>query len=434
MATKKGILSATTGLLSFALAYWILDSSKLFYCINIGFVLSLISLLLFHAIKKIKWESIVKKDFLKIFFIIIFFSLISLPIIDQLTNLTKGDNTQPKLNEKRVLAEYKSLDEIAMNKFPSSFTDYYNDNFGLRNLLISNNNYFKTIHFGMSSNDNVIIGNGGWMFYNNSNSLNDHLGKVQLSSKQLSNIKKNLLARKKYLSSKGIKYYVAFFPDKMGVYKDNMPSDFQLVDTTRWDQLITYLKGSGLEIVDVRKPMRKSKESGVHLYQKSDSHWNHNGALIASTEIIKTLKKDFPKIPSPKNIDDYEIKEESKRDGGDLSDLLGVKSYLNKRWFHYTLKNDKNPKVSEIIKEYQFYKEPYKATFSFKKPIDAPSLLVFNDSFISYIYAHLGDYFSESNFFWTYDFRKDLIEKESPDIVLSMLVERQILELGKDPL
>lgn len=432
MFTKKIILSILSGLVSFVFAYWILDSSKLFYCINIGLILSIFILFLFNTISRVKWEAVNKKNIYKIVFIFLFIGLISIPVIQQMTGFIKGHAMQPKLNEKRVLASYKSIGEVGVNKFPENYTDYYNDNFGLRNLLISNNNYFKTIHFGISSNDNVLIGKQGWMFYNNLNSLKDHLGKVKLTPEQLLNIKNNLLTRKNYLKEKGIKYYVAFFPDKMGVYKDKMPSKYQLVDTTRWDQLITYLEGSGIEIIDIREQMKKTKESGVHLYQKSDSHWNHNGGLVASNEIIKKLKQDFPNIPSPYTVNEYEVKEEIKNNGGDLADLLGVKKYLDKRWFNYNLKNKLNTKISKKVNEYQFYKEPYKATFTFSNPIKAPSLLVFNDSYISYIYPFLGDYFSKSNFFWTYDFRKDLIEKEQPDIVLSMLVERQIQELANN--
>ena len=434
MFRKKIILSIITCVISIAFAYWLLDASKLFYCINIGGLLVIVILLLLNTIRKIKWETIRKADISKLVFIVLFFVLISLPVVQQLTGFIKGSSMHPKLNEKRVLAKYPSIKNQDINNFPESYTDYYNDNFGLRNFLISNNNYFKTIHFGISSNDNVIIGKEGWMFFNSSNSLKDHLGEIKLTEKELFNIKKNLLARKDYLNKKGINYYICFFPDKMGVYKDMMPSKYKLVDSTRLDQLKAYLAGSGLEIIDVRNQMKNARDSGVHLYQKSDSHWNHNGGLVASTEIINTIKKDFPDLQSPYSVNDYEVKEEIKNQGGDLANLLGVKNYLNKRWFTYKLKQDPNPKIFKKVNEYQFYKEPYKATFTYSKPIKAPRLLVFNDSFISYVYSHLGDYFSRSNFFWTYDFRKDLIEKESPDIVLSLLVERQLQKLAKDPL
>lgn len=434
MIRKKIILPLITTLLIFGFTYWLLDSSKLFYCINIGVILVIIMLFLFNTIRKIEWEAVNKRSSFKIVFIVLFFMLISLPVVQQLNGFIKGSSMHPKLNEKRVLANYKSINNLDINKFPESYTEYYNDNFGLRNLLISHNNYFKTIHFGISSNEKVLLGKDGWMFFNSSNSLKDHLGEIKLTNKQLLNIKQNLLARKKYLNKKGIKYYIAFLPDKMGIYKEMMPSKYKLVEKTRLDQLVTYMEGSGIEIIDVREQMKKAKDSGVHLYQKSDSHWNHNGGLVASTEIINTIKKDFPNLSSPYGINDYEVKEEIKNKGGDLADLLGVKNYLSKRWFNYKLKHDSNPKISKKVNEYQFYKEPYKATFTYVKSINTPRLLVFNDSFISYVYPHLGDYFSRSNFFWTYDFRKDLIEKEKPSIVLSMLVERQILKLAKDPL
>jgi hypothetical protein len=81
---------------------------------------------------------------------------------------------------------------------------------------------------------------------------------------------------------------------------------------------------------------------------------------------------------------------------------------------------------------YNIYNEAYKATFIYQKEDKSlPKILIFNDSFVSYIHGFLGDYFSRSVFLWTHDFRKDIIQKEQPQIVLHIIVERSIEELGK---
>ena len=349
--------------------------------------------------------------------------------MQQLTGFSKAEHLNPSLNEKRVMSAYKPIKLGHLKDFPQDFSDYFKDHFGFRNFLISTNNFIKTIHFKVSAKKEVIIGNEGWMFYDNAGSIADHLGKNKLNEEQLELIKDKLLAKKKSCEAQGAKFYLAFFPDKMSIYDEHLPSKYEFVSSTRWDQLISYLKDYDVEVIDSRAEFRSQK--GTQLYQKSDSHWNHNGGYLAHKNIISHLRKDFPHLLAPHEKEAYNIRVEEHPQGGDLAMLLGVKNDLTSTWFNYELKNDPKPKQSDIHPEYQFYKEEYRNTFGFKKAIDAPKLLTFNDSYISYIYPFLGDYFSESHFFWTYDFREDLIQKEKPDIVLYMLVERQIEVLMK---
>ena len=61
-----------------------------------------------------------------------------------------------------------------------------------------------------------------------------------------------------------------------------------------------------------------------------------------------------------------------------------------------------------------------------------PRLLNFHDSFSSYTRNFLGTSFSKSSFVWTHDFRKDIIEKENPNVVLHTIVERSLSQLAND--
>jgi|SaaInlV_125m_DNA_1040241.scaffolds.fasta_scaffold00064_34 alginate O-acetyltransferase complex protein AlgJ len=411
--------------------YFLLDKSPLFYCANIGLILFISLPLIFWRILKLKLRELKKDQIGKLVFVFVFFVIICFPLIDQLTSVSKDSKFEFKMNEKRILSRYESLEFDEIDSFPNMFTNFFNDHFGLRSMFISTNNYVKTVNFGISSTKKVILGSNDWLFYNDCNSLQDHLGNISLSDGQLNKISLNLLKRKAYLKARGIEYFVAFLPDKMGIYSSDLPAKYNTVDTTRIDQLIDFVADKGIKIIDVRSQFLKAAKSGKQLYQKNDSHWNKNGGLIASQVIIDNIKKKMNTIREPYSSEDYEITEKEKR-GGDLSNLLGLYDFLPGKRFDYKLKDKSNPKKNIVEPKYAIYKKEYKHTFVHERDINTPKLLVFNDSFISYIHGFLGDYFSRSVYVWSHDFRKDFIEIEKPDIVLHMFVERSIMELGKN--
>ena len=411
--------------------YLLLDKSPLFYCVNIGLILFISLPLIFWRILKLKLRELKKDQIGKLVFVFVFFVIICFPLIDQLTGVSKDSKFEFKMNEKRILSKYESLEFDEIDSFPNMFTNFFNDHFGLRSMFISTNNYVKTVNFGISSTKKVILGDNDWLFYNDHNSLQDHLGNISLSDGQLNKISLNLLKRKAYLKARGIEYFVAFLPDKMGVYSSDLPAKYKTVDTTRIDQLIDFVADKGIKIIDVRSQFLKAAKFGKQLYQKNDSHWNKNGGLIASQVIIDNIKKKMNTIRDPYSSEDYERAEKKKR-GGDLSNLLGLYDFLAGKKFDYKLKDKSNPKKNIVEPKYAIYKKEYKRTFIHERDINTPKLLVFNDSFISYIHGFLGDYFSRSVYVWSHDFRKDFIEIEKPDVVLHMFVERSIMELGKN--
>lgn len=430
MRKNKGLYFFISALLALFISFKVLDSSPLFYCINITWVMLFLSILIFNSFNRLTCFFLKVKNLKKIIFLLFFIGIISIPIVQQLTKFATLEALNPKLNEKRNLVGFTPFKLGGLKSFPNEYTNFFNDNFGFRSFLISLNNYCKTIGFGISSNKDVIIGEKGWLFSDKNGSLKDHTGRLKLTEEELISIKKSLIEKNKYLKKRGIKYYVTFFPDKMSIYPENMPSKYNMVEDSRWSQLIKYMKNTDLNIIDLRPALNSNKYNN-QLYQKTDTHWNTNGGYIAHKEIIKKIREDFTYVREPYKIESYEIDKKVINNGGDISNLLGVKPYMDRVVYNFKLKDDKEPKKRNMVPAYQFYNENYKATFGMKKNIVAPKLLTFNDSFISYIYPFLGDYFSECQMFWLHDFREDLIEKENPDIVITMFVERRIMKLLK---
>lgn len=367
-------------------------------------------------------------DIKKLIFVVAFFCFIAVPSIQMLTNFVDVGEVE-SFDEKRKMATWDEIETSSMDTIVATFENYYKDNFGFRDLLISLNNRWKVQHFKISPSESVIIGKEGWYFLDAANSVNDHTGRVKLEPNYLKDLKANLLYKKEYIEKQGGKFYLVVLPDKMSVYSRHMPKLERGSNVTRFDQILDYCKGSGVQILDIRPAMIKAGESDL-IYQKTDSHWNNNGGFIAYQEIMKRLKKDFPSVEYY-NHDQYNITE-SVVHTGDLTTLVGVMNYEDNLQFAYAPKQGVYNGKMELLEKYQNYKLGYKATFSyFNSTLKQPKLMVMNDSYINYIHSFLGDHFSESHYFWTQNFDESTVDEIQPNIFIQLIVERSLESIVK---
>jgi hypothetical protein len=289
------------------------------------------------------------------------------------------------------------------------------------------NNRWKVQQFKVSPIETVLIGSEGWYFITIKNSVEDHTGKIKMKEEDLHSIRENLEYKRDYIESRGGKFYLVVLPDKMSVYSRYLPYLNQGENPTRFDQILKYCDGSGVEIVDMRAELQARSEREL-VYQKTDSHWNKNGGFVGYQVIMERLKKDCPKL-NAYSRDQFNTAKEGTRTG-DLTTIVGVAAYEeNVRFFYETKPNVYRGKV-ELLEKFQDYNVSYKATFSFLNPtLQEPKLMVINDSYINYVYPFLGNHFSESHYFWSHDFREELVDEIDPDIFIQLIVERSLPDI-----
>lgn len=367
----------------------------------------------------------------KFIFVAAFFGFIAMPSIQMLTNFVTLNEVE-SFDEKRKLAKWEDIQISQVDSLISSFESYFKDNFGFRNHFISLNNRWKIRHFKVSPNKSVIVGKEGWYFLNANNSKEDHSGNRKFKTKELEELKENLLYKKEYIEKHGGKFYLVVLPDKMTVYSQYLPLSMQNSNGTRFDQFLAYFKGSQIDILDIRSALIDESKKKI-VYQKTDSHWNHNGGFRAYQEIIKHLKKDFPSL-NPYDINHFDIVKKTKHTG-DLTTIVGVKNYEDNLRFYYNLKPNIYKGKAEFLEKYQGFSVSYQATFSYFNPtLKQPKLMVLNDSYINYIHAFFGNHFSESHYFWHQNFIEAQVDEIHPDIFIQMIVERSIEDIVKSDL
>lgn len=360
-----------------------------------------------------------------IFTTISFIVLVSLPMMIKLPIF--NFNTNNENNEKRALAQKPDFKMINLLEFPKAYEEYFNDNFGFRQLLIKWNNFFKVnICNSSPSISNVILGKEGWLFYAGERVIEDFSCTIPFSEEELIKIKMIQEEREQWLKNQGISYYIVIPPNKHTIYSEYLPIN-RVGEISRLDQVISYLKkNSHLKIIDLRSELFKEKEHHL-LYYMTDTHWNDLGAFFAYQKVISEIKAEYPQI-KPLVLTDFSINSQI-ANGGDLALMLSMSDSLKEE--RYVLAPKKEIKAKDGAQgNYQDPSYPgRKAVIKVTNDNNLPNLVMFRDSFSTALIPYLSENFNRSSYFWTHSFVPEVILKEKPNIVILETVERYIHNL-----
>ncbi|NBG64501.1 DHHW family protein [Acidiluteibacter ferrifornacis] len=335
----------------------------------------------------------------------------------------------PKDNRSRENRELASFPDLNVNiwRIPKNFDKYYNDHFPFRNELRFIGNYVKFHAFNMSPKPDVVrIGKEGWLFNAAEDVVQLNRGAVLYSNDQLDKIKSSLEAKATLLEQYGIAYYLVIPPMKHRVYPEYLPNSLkQVSNTTKWKQLINYLKeNSFIRLIDPYETLVHLKKDHIVYYQ-TDTHWNRLGAFYVYQLIINRIREDFPQISPTLSIQDFIV--ETKVDSsGDLVGLIDMKNTFARTTYYLTPKNSSEHVLLNIgvnmegESNFMYYIHENK---------NQPRMLLYRDSYSEYLRSHLAEHFSYSGIVWGNRLNDKRILQEKPDIIIHEMMERFIDDL-----
>ena len=177
----------------------------------------------------------------EILWILIFALLFGSPFVSWFF-LKNSVDTQNYENREVTEMPKISLEEYA--QFPQQYETYFNDNIPWRNQLISLNSGLDLFAFRDSSNENVLIGKDGWLFFTGgTNPVEQSTGQRLLSEDDLEKIAGQLTLVQRWVQSRGEKFIFFLAPNKETIYREKLPeSETVVTDETEAFQLINYLK------------------------------------------------------------------------------------------------------------------------------------------------------------------------------------------------
>lgn len=337
----------------------------------------------------------------KIVYIILFLLIISFPCISMLWY------EAPENVENRVLSQQPDIikdKKLNINYF-NQLSSYINDNFGYRQELVNSYAVIQEKLFNTSTQDIVIVGNDGWLYFNST--VNDYIGLDVATKRGVNNIYKTLSLIEEYVEGSESEFVLLIAPNKNSLYPENMPSNYLM---SRNNSNISRLedKLSNLSYLDLFEVFNNESEV---LYHKKDSHWNNMGAAIVQDELFSFLGKDHKSFRDVDytNVNNYV---------GDLDEALHpLTDYFEKQIvfaddFTFSYIGD-NVKTTD----YEIFST---------NPTKKGSIIMFRDSFGNSLVPFVAEEFEEGYFTRNVPYRIDYVDKSNYDFCVLEIVERNL--------
>ena len=340
-----------------------------------------------------------KNKIIKIVYIVIFMCALIIPGI-----WTFVGHLEIVGNETQV-----DFSDVNYMNFASKADKFMSQKFGFRNDLIQMNSALYYNVFNESSNEEVIAGKDGWLFYKQA--LDDYIGKNELSDAEIAKIVKILQIMQKNVEKQGAEFVFVSAPNKMEIYDKYMSGNYlKEKDEGNYERLFSALGNAGVNNVDLKALLKlKADKSDIFIYYRQDSHWNRLGAAYAYEAIMECVGMDYTEYSEK----EFVIKRNYQSD-------------LYKMLFPMGKEFDEN---IEMVEEFEFY---YMSRFNSTDDIVIEtandnrdkSVLMYRDSFGAQIYEFVANDFAEAEF--RRDATYDLSDLSDKDLVIIELVERNL--------
>ena len=342
-------------------------------------------------------------------FIILTISLCLAPFV-----LMIGFKTE-KTSENKTLAAVPSLvTEDGFNKsYLSDWGEYFTDHYAFKELLVSINSNIYSHIFGVSTEDDVIVGENGYLYY--TATLDDYQHNDSISERKLYNIAHNIKIYQDYVEKKGIAFVFTIAPNKNSVYGENMPDRYKLIVSEESDaeRLLPYLEANKVNYVDLFKLFNNQ---GEQLYYEKDSHWNNKGAVMVYNALLDKLNiehYDYSDV-EPKMVNDYI---------GDLNKMVysifaqGEKDYKYLEHYNFEAVNPEYS-VEDMVVETSNSNGDY-------------SLLMYRDSFGNSLIPYFSEAFNKAYYSKKVPYNENDIDAIEPDVIVMEKVERHLPTLAE---
>jgi hypothetical protein len=201
----------------------------------------------------------------------------------------------PFLQERLHLFKYKSLTENRLMKprpkdwptlfesgmsFAKRYEEYFNDNYGLRDLLIRTKNQLDYLFFHKA--EKIVIGPDNWLFYK-SVVEEEEINVEKAPPQDWDRMFATMLKLNQVLAARGITLIIMPCPMKNSIYPEMLPASApRRPNPTGLDRYRKFLHDHPeIVTVDTSPLLLKLKES-FQIYYKTDFHWfDPAGAYMA---------------------------------------------------------------------------------------------------------------------------------------------------------
>lgn len=337
-------------------------------------------------------------------FIILSIAVCAVPLL----GMTVRPTTET--TENRNLSAFPALrkeDGTVNRQFFGQFETWFHEHFAFRNELVYADARIQGDVFGVSSEDSVVYGKDGWLYY--TSSLGDFIGTNRVTEREQYALRHNLSLAAQFARERGIPLVLAVPPSKNTLYGENMPYyDSLIADPVHTvDLLPDMMEEEHVSYADLTNMLRNEEEI---LYLKRDSHWNNKGAMMAYRRIMEELGHPFERY------DEIEPVWEKTEDG-DLNRMLY--SFYGEKEYNYRYDI---PQEYQVTNGAESVEDTRVETFC---PTKTGLLLMFRDSFANTLIPMIANQFGYCWFTKEGQYRLEkLVEENKPNYIIMEKGER----------
>lgn len=224
------------------------------------------------------------KKIVQIIYIIIFFCILAFPLIAMPFAKKNGE-----IEKKKLEATPKIIEDGKVNtEFSTSYERWLNEQLPFRSELLIAANYVKSDIFS-SPTANVIAGKDGWLFYNKTAA--DYMNTNAMTDQEIRAIAVTLSLIQENIENNGGKFVFSPIPNKNEIYGEYMPVFYKKADKNNLSRLYGTLSDANVNHVNLLNYFLENKD--LQLYHKKDTHWNYQGAHLAYSKILDSLKVSY---------------------------------------------------------------------------------------------------------------------------------------------
>jgi alginate O-acetyltransferase complex protein AlgJ len=272
-------------------------------------------------------------------------------------------------------------------------------------------------------NEKVLIGKQGWLFLHGDTNdiLGQHTGKVKMGADRTAKWRRVLEGRITASESLGVPWHCLIAADKESIYPEYLPDE--VVPSAR-RPVHEFLEVADSLDAPVSYPLDRFQvaKREDELYARTDTHWNYWGAYLAYRMLCEALVGRGVELDPIEEADVYWTEEAVEGD-------LGRKVRPEPKSASMILAKLKDPE-SRVVFDNGVVNHGRVRCFERDRP--GPSCVLFGESFSDYLLPFLGETFQRLVFVHTSMFVSEVLERERPDAVLSLPVERFLIRVPSD--
>lgn len=279
-----------------------------------------------------------------------------------------------------------------------------------------------TVRLPPPESEKVLIGKDGWLYLTRDSNdvIGQQTGKVRLSERSRQEWEQLLVRRVAAVERLGTRWQTVVVPDKEIVYPEYLPDEIEPGGTRPIHEILEVANRVGAPVSYALDALQRAKAS-YNVYPRTDSHWNYRGSYVAY-RLLCELMRPGCEVPV---LDAEEIQWAEPSVPGGLGQKMVPPLSSPTAWAHLPRHRSRLVFDNQVIN--------HGRVVVFEQNGGSPSTcLLFGESFAQHLVLFLKESFRRLVYVHTSMLVDEIIEAESPDVVVSLPVERFLIKVPDD--